>query len=123
MFLKKIDWFRTLSSNLLRDEKSHKVSKVSILQPHIFKHKLNMCLNKIIIGQNRYLKSPVTKHSPCNLVIMLDLTSVSYNCLVARALSKRLIHFWVSPFTGCLRCNLNNSVTQSFLTPSPALLL
>ena len=85
------------------------------------KDKVNLCLNRIVLGQIRYLKShvihsPVPKHSPCDLVIMLGLISMSCSHLVARALSWRLIEFWVYPFTRCLGHSPSNSVTQSFLT-------
>lgn len=52
------------------------------------------------MGLTRYLKvhvihSPVPKDSPYNLVIVLDLISVSYNCLSARALPEGLTLFWI----------------------------
>lgn len=77
-----------------------------------FKHKLNICLNKII-GQTRYSKghvihSPAPRHSPYNLVIELHLISMSYNCPVAGALPEGLTLFWACPGTGCLRCELTS---------------
>lgn len=41
---------------------------------------------------------PIPKYSPCNLVIVLDLIPMNFNCLVFRAFSRRLIPFWVYQF-------------------------
>lgn len=111
-----INLFRVLSSNLLRNQKIQKVSKVFCNQL-FFKHKFNMCLNKIRL--TRYLKdhvihTPVPEQSPYNLVIVLDLISVSYNCLVAGALPEGLLLFWICPCTGCLECDLNSSSNTVF---------
>lgn len=108
-FWKKIIyWFITLSSNLLMDEKIHKVFKVSVFATRDCLNINNICLNKIITGLNGYLKShavhsPAPKYSPYNLVVMLDLTAMDYNCLVTRALPKRLTDAILGiSLSGCL---------------------
>lgn len=79
-----------------------------------------MCVYKI--GLTGYLKghvihSPVPKHSTCNLVIMLDLISMSYNCLVAKMLPQNWYH------SGSIPLQVVHNVIPSFLTSSPTFLL
>lgn len=72
-----------------------------------------MCLSKIRL-KDHAIHTPVPKQSPYNLAIILDLISVSYNCLVAGALPRGLMLFWICLCTGCLECDLNSSSNAVF---------
>lgn len=116
-----IDWFRTLSGNLLRVEKIKKVSKVFCNQL-FFKHKHNICLHKII-GLNKYLKGHII-HFPVPKFHIIW-SSCSFHWVITVWAPKHCPKDWYCPGSIPLQdvYNVILTTTLYFLTSSLTLCL